>query len=324
MMFRKRRQDEDEEPGRRRRARSKLGPKPRERSVSARVAYFVLVGGGVLVLTRASLATLIQVHGDGMAPTILDGESVVLVRGAWGIESGDIVVYDPTPPEPACEDELEPHASRPDPSPGLRDGGAPVSDERDAQGELHDVSVVDVDDVEDNWARVRERKLARPRNFRVGRVLAVPGDTVTFHVPDVALGLVINGTPLQQKPDDPIRLALADKPAPGEDRSTAHTPKLRPFAWETLGDARYPILLSSGAPTWHGMALPEDLGPIEFVAEGYLILADNRDEGACCDSRALGWIPPDKLRGEVVLRLAGDPQAAPDSDPRARGLARLP
>jgi signal peptidase I len=280
----------------------------------------VLVGGGVLLLTRAMLATVIQVHGDGMAPTILDGESVVMIRGTWGIEPGDLVVYDPTPPpEEACDDERPDGVPRPSPAPGPSEGGAAVDEQRTPRGELQDAAVVDVDDVESNWQRVRDRdSRARPRNFRIGRVLARPGDTVTFHVPDVALGLVINGSPLQQKLDDPIRLVLAGR---GED---VQNPRLRTLAWETLGDTRYPILPGASGSSWPAIPLPDDLGPIEIRAEGYLILADNRDEGACCDSRAIGWVSAEKVRGEVVVRLAGDPGAAPDSDPRSRGLARLP
>ncbi|PRP93808.1 hypothetical protein ENSA5_42110 [Enhygromyxa salina] len=324
MFHRRKRDDDDDEPrGRRGRGVS------RERSFSTRVAYCVLVGGAALIVTRASLATVIQVHGDGMAPTILDGESVVMVRGTWGIEAGDMVVYDPTPPRPlpeeACDEEAPEADPRRSPAPGPSDGGAAVDEYRAPQGELHDVSVVDVDDVESNWERVRERgNRARPRNFRVGRVLAVPGDTVIFNEPDVALGLVVNGSALRQKLDDPIRLVLSGKPAPGEDARDADSPRLRTLAWETLGDTRYPVLVGGAAPDWASMGLPEDLGPIEVQADGYLILADNRDEGACCDSRALGWVSPESLRGEVVLRLAGDPGAAPDSDPRSRGLARLP
>ncbi|MFO7562434.1 MAG: S26 family signal peptidase [Enhygromyxa sp.] len=309
-----RRRDNDDEP-----------PVAR-RSASTRIAAVVLLGGAALIVTRASLATVIQVHGDGMAPTILDGESVIMVRGTWGIEPGDIVVYDPTPASVACDDDSDPtpEHERDDalgPGPGKRH----VDPTRPQTGELRNTAVVDVDEVESNWERVRDRgPRARPRNFRVGRVLAVPGDTVTFHVPDVALGLVVNGVALQQKPDDPIRLVLAGKPALGEDPGDAHSPRLRPLAWETLGDTRYPVLLGDGDETWPGMALPGDLGPIEVQADGYLILADNRNEGACCDSRAIGWVPASSLRGEVVLRLAGDPGAAPDSDPRSRGLARLP
>jgi hypothetical protein len=303
-------------------------PPPRQRSASTKLAYCVLVGGGMLLATRAMLATVIQVHGDGMAPTILDGESVVMIRGTWGIEPGDLVVYDPTPPpEEACEDdEALPPAARPSPALGPSAGKAAVDEQRTPRGELQDAAVVDVDDVESNWQRVRDRNSrARPRNFRIGRVLARPGDTVTFHVPDVALGLVINGSPLQQKLDDPIRLVLAGRGAPGEERDDIDTPRLRTLAWETLGDTRYPILPgNSSGSSWTEIPLPDDLGPIEIRAEGYLILADNRDEGACCDSRAIGWVSADKVRGEVVLRLAGDPGAAPDSDPRSRGLARLP
>jgi signal peptidase I len=317
-MGRRTREDEDERPDRGRR-------EPRRRSASTKAAYFVLVGGAALIVTRAAFATLIQVHGDGMAPTILDGESVIMVRGTWGIEHGDLVVYDPTAPEQACEDESPEGEPPPSPAPGPSEGGAAVDERRTPRGPLRDTAVVDVDDVESNWERVRQRGTkARPRNFRVGRVLAVPGDTVTFHVPDVALGLVVNGSELQQKPDDPIRLVLAGKPAPGEDPRDTAAPRLRPLAWETLGDTRYPVLPGSESPDWVAMGLPEDLGPIEVQAEGYLILADNRDEGACCDSRAIGWVSADKVRGEVVVRLAGDPGAAPDSDPRARGLARLP
>lgn len=311
-MFR-RRDDEDERPA-------------ASRGLSARIAWVVLVGGAALVVTRASLATVIQVHGDGMAPTILDGESVIMVRGAWGIEPGDIVVYDPTPASEACDDQSDPAPERGrDEALGPSPGGRQIDPSQPQTGELRNTAVVDVDEVENNWQRVRDRgDRAPPRNFRVGRVLAVPGDTVTFHVPDVALGLVVNGVALQQKPDDPIRLVLAGKPAPGEDPGDAHTPRLRPLAWETLGDTRYPVLLGDELESWPGMGLPADLGPIEVQADGYLILADNRNEGACCDSRAIGWVPADNLRGEVVVRLAGDPGAAPDSDPRSRGLARLP
>ena len=320
MARRRRDEDEDAPPTR---GREPRGGRPRGAN---KFAYAVLIGGGGLLATRALLATLIQVHGDGMAPTILDGESVIMVRGTWGIEAGDLVVYDPTPPEAACEDDPGAPGLPPSPAAGPSRRGRTVDPEQAPRGELRDTAVVDVDDVESNWDRVRERgDRAQPRNFRIGRVLAVPGDTVTFGVPDVALGLVVNGSPLQQKPDDPIRLVLAGKPAPGEDREDAQTARLRPLAWETLGDTRYPVLMGSEIPNWAtSMGLPPDFGPIEVRAEGYLILADNRDEGACCDSRALGWVGAERLRGEVVLRLAGDPGAAPDSDPRSRGLARLP
>ena len=225
-----------------------------------------------MIATRTLLATVIQVHGDGMAPTILDGESVVMIRGTWGIEPGDLVVYDPTPPpEEACDDDERDADGRPSPAPGPSEGGAPVDDRRTPRGELHDAAVVDVEDVESNWQRVRDRdSKARPRNFRIGRVLARPGDTVTFNVPDVALGLVINGSPVQQKLDDPIRLVLAGRGAPGEDREDLAEPRLRTLAWETLGDTRYPVLPGTAAPSWPAIPLPDDLGPVENPCRGLL------------------------------------------------------
>ena len=311
-MFSRRREQVPDEPRRRR----------DRRRGSARVAWVLLIGAGALVLTRALWATVIQVHGDGMAPTILDGESVLMIRGRWGIESGDLVVYDPSPtPKPAGEPpaEAQPHALPFGPSPGEH-----WADPRATpRGALRGTAVVDVDEVESNGRRVRDGGAqASPRSFRVGRVLAVPGDRVTFHVAEAGAGLAVNGQLLRHKLDTPVRLELAGRPAPGEDG--AGLASLRPLAWETLGEARYPVLLGAEAPQWPGMGLPDDPGPIEVEAEGYLILADNRDEGACCDSRALGWIAPQALRGEIVLRLAGDPGAAPDSDPRSRGLQWLP
>ncbi len=301
----------------------------RPKTWSTKLAAAVLLGGAALVFTRAALATVIQIHGDGMAPTILDGESVVMMRGSWRIESGDLVVYDPSPPPPPYFEDpgdrlWSPEDDRLASPRGTGEGRRAIDPARGSQGELHNTAVVEVEQVETNWARVRDRGRAAPRSFRVGRVLAVPGDTVTFHVVDAALGLSINGRRLTQKLDDPIRLVLAGKPAPGEEAREVSSPRLRALAWESLGDSRYPVLMTTVAPHWEGMALPEDLGPIEVRAEGYLILADNRDEGACCDSRALGWIPKAKLWGELVLRLAGDPGASPDSDPRSRGLAWLP
>jgi signal peptidase I len=267
-------------------------PAPRpHRSTSARVAWVMLLGLGAVVFARASLATIVQVHGDGMAPTILDAESVLMVRGTWGIEHGDIVVYDPTPPEPPVV-EPEPASPSPRTTPGSSERGRTIDRERKPRGELRNTAVVEVEEVEANWSKVRGEDGERPRGYRVGRVLAGPGDTVTFHVPDVALGLLVNGEAITHKRAEPIAMAEA-----GE---------LRPTAWETIGKARYPILSGSAATSWPGIGLPDDLGALELQAEGYLILADNRDEGACCDSRVLGWIPAEKVRGEVVLRLAGD------------------
>jgi hypothetical protein len=76
-----------------------------------------------------------------------------------------------------------------------------------------------------------------------------------------------------------------------------------------------------GAAAWAGMDLPADDTPIEIIAPGYLVLADHRDEGACCDSRVLGFLPPAALRGEVVARIAGDARKAPNPSAHEGGPA---
>ncbi len=289
-------------------------PRPR-RSTSARVAWVVLLGVGAVVFARASLATVVQVHGDGMAPTILDAESVLMVRGTWGIERGDIVVYDPTPPA-ELEPEPEREAASPRSTPGPLERGRSIDPDRKPRSELRNTAVVEVDEVEANWERVRKRADERPRGYRVGRVLAVPGDTLTFHVDEVALGLLVNGSALAQKQGEPLELMLAATP------EGPRALERRATAWETLGDNRYPILAGTTPTSWPGIGLPDDLGPLEIRAEGYLILADNRDEGACCDSRVLGWIPAQKIRGEVVLRLTGEDAGVPGAP--LRGMQWLP
>ena len=70
-----------------------VAARPRERSWSTKLAWGVLVGGGTLVLLRMAFATVVKVHGDGMAPALLDGDHVLLLRGAWSVDRGDVVVY---------------------------------------------------------------------------------------------------------------------------------------------------------------------------------------------------------------------------------------
>ena len=72
------------------------------------------------------------------------------------------------------------------------------------------------------------------------------------------------------------------------------------------------------------MRLPGDAGPLEVEADGYLVIADNRDEGACCDSRALGFVGADRIRGEIVLRLGGRNHSHPDVAPDQHGMLWKP
>jgi len=259
-------------------------PLPQQRPWSARLAWLTLaVAAGVLV-TRMSIATVVCIHGEGMAPALRSGDYVLLLRDRRSLARGDIVVYDPgaTPergtPEARGADEDD--AWRASPRSGERFPD-PSQSPRDV---LRDTAVVDRDAVESHWARIRQtadRGTTRTRDpMRVGRILAMPGDTVAFHVRGAPLGLAIGDHAglVSSRPD-----TIVDGP-----RNT-----------EPL-------------EAWPGMKLPDPgEGPVEVSAQGYLVVADNRDEAACCDSRALGWIPDDALRGKVLMRLSAM-QTPPD------------
>jgi len=286
----------------------------------------VLVGGVVLVAARVSIATVVQVHGNGMAPTILDGDHVLFVRGSWGLVPGDIVIYDPTPSAPL--DAADPVSPRELPGPGDDARGLP-DPSREPSAPLRNTAVVDPEELERNWQRTQQRSGAVQSHpsagYRVGRILALPGDTVTFNVADAALGLAVNGQSLAHKPGAPMRIVLQDEQGTGPHR--AAEPPGRATAFESVGDRRYTILQSSTPPgaRWPGLGIPAPSeGPAEMRAEGYLVVADNRDEGACCDSRTIGWVSAQSIRGEIVWRLPGDPALTPDLDPAARGSRWLP
>lgn len=313
-MFGRRSQNDDDEDA---------GKRPPDRSLSTRIAWLTLFGGGALIALRATIATVVQVHGDGMAPTIVDGDTIVLVRGRWSVGNGDIVIYDPTPPGLA-----DVSGSPPRPTPGAKDEQPDYPDARKPPVKaMRDTAVVDEDEFEGNWERVKDRSgvdAERARTLRIGRVIASPGDTVTFNVQDAAMGLSVNGVPVRQKPGDTMRIVLRGEPVLGEDQGDVDRPRIRATAYEWLGDVRYSVLTNTADTAWTQLALPEERGPVQVQAPGFLILADNRNEGACCDSRAIGWVIPENVRGEVVARIAGNTNATPDLDPRARGPALLP
>jgi signal peptidase I len=291
-----------------------------ERSWSTRLAWLVLVGGATLLVIRCGVATVVEIHGDGMAPTLLGGDHVVLVRGTWGLAAGDLVVYDPSPPVAAPAPPVPAPAQ-----PGIREGrGRPRHD--GPRQPLRNTAVVDVEDIElgDQWKAVQRRsgvEDATPRSLRVGRILAVPGDRVTFGDPTGVLGLAINGRPLTQEIGATLRLSIRGPQDPA-------IPPARPrgTATEAVGDRRYQILLAAPGlpPRWPGIGLPGDSGPVEMEADGYLVIADNRDEGACCDSRALGFVEAGRIRGEIVLRLGGRNASHPDVAPGDHGLRWKP
>jgi hypothetical protein len=129
--------------------------------------------------------------------------------------------------------------------------------------------------------------------------------------------VAINGEPLRQQAGTPLRLAIR---SPGADPR----PAPRATASEAVGERRYHVLTGGQPAAWPGMRLPADAGPLEIEADGYLVVADNRDEGACCDSRALGLIDEAHIRGEIVLRLGGRNAEHPDVAPADHGMLWKP
>lgn len=300
----------------------------RDRSLSTRLAWLVLMGGALLIILRASFATVIEVHGDGMAPTLLGGDHVLLIRGSWGIARGDLVIYDPAP-RPA---EVIVPVDRESSPEGVVDRRSSLRDPTRPRGEpLRNTAVVDELGLDEEWRKVQRRSgLDRPAElqsqaFRVGRVLAVPGDRVTVRAEGGGLGLLVNGEPLEHKPAGMIELVVQGPSDPSEDPSEVMRPRSRGSAFEMIGGRRVQVLTTPGrAETWPGMALPRDPGPVELIADGFLIIADNRDDGACCDSRAIGFVDADQIRGEIALRLGGSRHVPEDIDPRSRGLLWKP
>lgn len=315
MLFRRKPEPEAEEPRR-----------PPDRTLSTRLAWAVLFGGAALIVTRVSVATVVQIHGHGMAPTLLDGDHVVLLRDRWSLERGDVVVYDPTPTQAPPPEPMVPSEGDAPRSP--HDDGEEYPDARREPGQdMRNTAVIDREELEENWEKVQRRSNGIAQRdtapLRVGRVLALPGERVTFNVPDAALGLAIDGDPLHQKPSDPLRITFESSSDPSGDAE----PKMRATAYETTGERRYTVLMRrrDGPEPWPALGIPPpDAGPVEVEADGYLVVADNREEGACCDSRSIGWVPADNIKGKVVVRLAGDPSATPELDPSTRGFLWKP
>jgi hypothetical protein len=145
------------------------------------------------------------------------------------------------------------------------------------------------------------------------------------------MGIAVNGVPLRHKSSFARRMVLPAPPTPGERARDLDVASVRATAYESLGERRYPILVSSEREELAGIEalVAPSAGsvsetPTSIIAPGYLVFSDNRPEGACCDSRAVGWIDPDAVEGEVVARLSGATDKAPDADPAARGPRWLP
>jgi signal peptidase I len=301
----------------------------------SRLALYVLVTAAVTIGVRATVATVVPVHGDGMAPTLLDGDVVLMTRGRWRVELGDVVVYAPVATTRASATTPLP----PDPS-GTRAPRGESDESRLRHAPFPNAAVVDTGQIDAavnaQWKQVQRRSGAdkersRNRSLRIGRVLARPGDRVTFNAPESAMGIAVNGVPLRHKSSFARRMVLPAQPTQGERARDLDIATVRATAYESLGERRYPILVSSERENLGGLdalvvpsATRASETPTSIIAPGYLVFSDNRPEGACCDSRAVGWIDPDAVEGEVVARLSGAIDKAPDADPAARGPRWIP
>ena len=317
-MFRRRAELEEDTPRRRR----------PDRSWSTRIAWLTLFGGAALLVTRLSIATVVEIHGDGMAPTLVDGDHVVIVRDRWDVERGDIVVYDPAAATPGdWEPPLPPEGDDPE---GEAGEGEEYPDARREPGsDLRNTAVVDRDELGDNWEKVKKKSdglAARERvPLRLGRV-----PRRARRCRHLQRGSRRRPRPRRRRPA-PCPKKRASRSA-SRCAATSRRPRRppRPCAPSPTSPPTSAATPSSSAateapPGWEGLSLPDAAsGPVELEAPGYLVVADNRDDGACCDSRRLGWIPEAALKGKVLMRLAGDPKATPDLDPSARGFLWAP
>ncbi len=93
-----------------------------------------------------------------------------------------------------------------------------------------------------------------------------------------------------------------------------HDPDITAYLFEHARDIILVIDAGTWAPRWRHLVRAHAELDEPFTAPGYLVLADNRDDGRCCDSRALGWIDMASIRGEVVVRLGGG-DARPGAQP---------
>ncbi|MEZ4450054.1 MAG: S26 family signal peptidase [Nannocystaceae bacterium] len=240
-----------------------------------------------------------------------------------------LVVYDPVPPPPA---EVIVPVDREASPRGVEDPRSPLRDRALPRGEpLRNTAVVDELGLDEEWRKVQRRSgldrpaEPQPQTFRVGRVLALPGDRVTVRSEAGGLGLAINGEALDHKAAGAIELVVQGPSDPSEDHREALRPRPRGSAFEMIGGRRFQVLATPGPDeTWPGLQLPREPGPVELIADGYLIIADNRDDGACCDSRAVGFVDGAQIRGEIVARLGGSAHVPEDIDPRSRGIRWKP
>ena len=271
-----------------------------------------------LVMLRLFVVTILVIEGNAMAPSLRNGDQVILLRGTWGLSAGDVVAFDVTKTRPSQPDSPKPRSL----PPPTNDPKTPAPEERPKNGtqndpssdvfrqsaesprrELRDTHLwIDATEVEDRWERLSNQAAQSgvPDSvlgsaatgtgaIGIGRIIALPGQRVTFRDSKCPLGLA-----------GPESHCLIRQHQTKDGRTLEHR-----------GAVQYAVLHSNDSEMddWAAMTLPDDTLPVEIIAPGYLILSDDRSSHSAFDSRAIGWIDPEHIRGELVFRVNHDPQA---------------
>lgn len=297
-----------------------------QQRASSRRAIFVLLGGAALLLLalRVFVGTLVPIQGDGMAPTLRSGDYALLLRGHWGLERADLVVFErgaSLSPSPAAAPE-EPQPSRISPSDiPKQDRQTLWIPQREVQRRFDDL-VADTMVAKDRALGAQaslaaDSSQAQPqgKELSIGRIMARPGDRLRLGQRGCPWGLAeISGACLLQRKQDAAGHGLEqlgphlyrlsdprDEAAIPPDTLDATSPASRPDPLPVvLGAQEPPNSRDREAPR------PPQRGLV--TAEHYLL----RIQEFASDSRAqLQWVRPAAIRGELVYRI----------NPRANGPA---
>jgi signal peptidase I len=237
-----------------------------------------VVGVLGLVVVRVFVATIVEVEGHAMSPNLENEDRIFVRRGAWMIAPGDAVVFRPPP------DLLTRSGFAPPPASVPPQGQPPLAMSV-TSGQPLPSAWLDRSALAARWSHLQGESEDPKGHWWMGRVLARPGDVVVFGDPAAKGGIIVNGAILHDVADP-----------------QADNPKL-PSRKIVLGDR---VVSVQGSTLRFDIARLVPAGtklPVAIEAPGFLVLADDRDRGQCCDSRKLGWVDASAVKGAVLGRL---------------------
>lgn len=244
-----------------------------------RLGRWGLSGFLLLAGVRVFCATVVQVEGQAMAPNLGDADRIVVARGDWLIAPGDAVVYHPPPSFwQNGEGQAPPNGRAP-----LQQAPLAVSL---STGKTLPSAWLDAEVLATRWQSLNnDSRAVDSAQWWIGRVLARPGDVVVFGDPAAKQGIIVNGVVIHDVADP-----------------QAGTPT-KPTRKVVMGERVVAVQGSALRLDLARLLPPNTTLPVAVSAPGYLLLADDRDRGACCDSRRLGWIARSAVEGSVVARV---------------------